>query len=171
MKTILKMICCICLLFVCSSCLFFFGDSFAYRDSLENATAQSCLVTANFAFQEKNPRPPQIYVQQAESFCGFESKDRNEPLPVLTNIVIRLVNSEAQHSLSVNEITKLRKASGGALSLVLYNEGIGCVSPTIQAYFETPNGKHPYNKEEHFQMLKDIKREVLQWTKQVLNEE
>lgn len=168
MKTIYKIICSYCLFLTCSGCLFF-GDSFASRDSLENATVEPCQVTVKFASQQLYSRPAEVYMQQAESFCGFQRRNRNEPMPTITNIMVQLTNASVCFSLSANEVAKLREASGGNLRLIIYSDGLGCVPPALHAYFASVNGNNPYSKEKHSQMLMYIKDQVVRWTKQVLN--
>lgn len=143
-------------------------ESFYSRDSLENATTKTWMVTPKFASEKRKPYQRETYEQPPETFYGYQAIGKNEPLPVLTNIVVQSTDfMSVQYSLSADEISKLRRSSGGELRLVLYDEGIACISPGIKAYFKEID-KRPYNKEEYFQVLRDKKDEAIKWTRDVL---
>lgn len=168
-RFVLDLLCSACLIFICTGCLVLFGESFASRDSLDNATTDNWIVTPKFISEEYELNQHESYPQLPETYFAYQATGRGKSLPTLANIVVQLQKDKTvQYQLSGIEISKLREASGGELRLVLYDEGIGCLSPAIKAYFRKMAKQQPYNKQEHYQMLRDKKGEILRWTNQVL---
>ena len=149
---------------VCTSCLFLFGESFYARDSLVNATAEPWRAEADFASGKHD-----AYLHPQGGDVGYQRTGRGEPMPVLTNIVlISWSTPPTEYSLSNDAISKLRTASGGKLWLILYEEGLACMSPSIKKAFGDANRKKPYNSDEYLRMLRNWKNEALAWTREVL---
>lgn len=152
----------LCLVLVCGCQLLF--EPFDSRDSLEKVTSETWMIAARF-LSGRNL----IYEQRSGSFAGYSrSNGRGERLPVLTNVVAQVKDSkDFKYTLSGEQISRLRDASGGELRLVLYDEGIACMSPAMnEAIAEL--GKHPYDKQKRLQLLRDQRDEALKWTRDVV---
>ena len=129
-------------------------------DSLDNATSQTWAVTADFATGLRH-----TYDQEPDSFCDFGTMTRG-PIPVLTNLVaISKTAPFASNSLSPRDITRLRRAVQGGLTLVIYDGGIACLSPAIKTNLEQEIAKHAYSRQEYFRLLRAQQEPALSWTK------
>jgi hypothetical protein len=135
-------------------------------DSIDNATAQACTVSADFASGLHD-----VHDQGPDSFFNFGVMSRGA-MPVLTNLVVLLkTDPVATFTLSSSQILKLRRATPGGLTLVLYPEGIACLSPEIKKTFENEVLRHPYTREDYFRLLKTQEQPALKWTQNVLARE
>jgi|GEM_PF-6695974 len=163
------------IVFTCTSCIFLFGESFGSRDSLDNVTTNKWTVTPKFVSpSDEISFKNGSYSQRSESFFGFQAASAWSPFPILTNIVVKRKDHESvQYSLSASQISKLREVSGGEVRLVLYDEGLGCMSPTVKSLLvaleKKANQDRAYcDMKDRCQILRNQKSEVLNWTAEVL---
>jgi hypothetical protein len=132
-------------------------------DSLDNATRRTWAVTADFASGLRH-----AYAQEPESFSDFGVMSRGA-IPVLTNLVAVSQDSPPlTYSLSPGAISKLRRATQGGLTLVLFDDGIACLSTTIKQTLEQEISKRNYTRDEYFRLLKAHGEAALQWTRSTL---
>jgi hypothetical protein len=129
-------------------------------DSLDNTTSQTWTVAADFANGLHH-----TYEQEAESLADFGTMTRG-PIPVLTNLVaVSKSTPPVTYSLSARDITRLRRAVQGGLTLVLYDDGLACLSPQIKKTLEEEILKRDYTRKEYFRLLKAQQEAALTWTK------
>jgi hypothetical protein len=132
-------------------------------DSLDNATLLTWAVTADFASGLRH-----TYKQEPQSFSDFGVMSRGS-IPVLTNVVaISRGSSPLRYSLSAREISKLRRATQGGLTLVLYEDGIGCLSAETKRTLEQEIKERGRTRDEYFSLLKTHGKEALEWTRRTL---
>jgi len=148
------------LLLLCAGCSLFAPPRIV--DSLDNAATQSWVVTASFASGMQHTYDP-----EPETFFDFGTAGRHAP--VLTKLVAATLNPPAvTRALSPRDIAKLRRVSPGGLTLVLYDDGIACLSPAVKRAFEDDVLNHPYTRQEYFRLLRARKDEALKWTRDIL---
>ena len=148
------------LLLLCAGCSLFAPPRVV--DSLDNAATQSWVVTADFASGMQH-----TYEPEPETFFDFGTVGRHAP--VLTKLTAATLNPPTvTHTLSTRDIAKLRRVSPGGLTLVLYDDGITCLSPALKRAFEDDVLNHPYTRQEYFRLLRARKDQALQWTREIL---
>jgi hypothetical protein len=156
---------------ISAGCLFFFGE-FRSRDSLENATTTTWTVVPKFDSGRRQPYEDETYAQASETTHQYQGTGRGEPLPTLTNIVVRSWDPvPVQYSLSATDIAKLRHASGGKLRLLLYDGGIPCMPPNLGKVIAEEQKRRPVSKQDYFRKLRDMKQDAMNWTLRVLGTE
>ena len=139
-------------------------ESFRSVDSLENATSNSWIVNVKFASGEQN-----TYDQAPKMSVGYAVFAKGDNPKIVTNINLQAKTpNKIEFSLSLKEILKLRRAGDGRLGLVIYDEGIGCMSPATTKAFKDVNEKQGYSEQNHFEMLRAKKGEILNWTRDAL---
>ncbi len=149
------------LAFLCAGCQWI--KPLRNPDSLDNATSQTWSVTADFASGQHY-----TYDQLPESFSDYGKMSRGS-IPVLTRLVAVSKGPKPMTcSLFARDISRLRRATPGGLTFVLYDDGIACLSTAIKKTLEQEVGKHPYTRDEYFRLLRDQKTAAMDWTKRVL---
>jgi hypothetical protein len=129
-------------------------------DSLDNATSKTWAVTADFATGLHH-----TYDQGPESFSDFGTMTRGA-IPVLTNLVaVSKSTPPVTYALSARQLSRLRRETQGGLTLVLYDDGIACLSPQIKKTLEEEILKRDYTREEYFRLLRAQQEAALTWTK------
>jgi hypothetical protein len=128
-------------------------------DSLDNATRQTWTVTAGFASGKRH-----TYLQEPESFSNFGVMTRG-PIPVLTQVsAVSTGAPPARFVLSAHDLGQLRRMAPGGLTLVLYDDGIACLSPALKRSLEGDLRKREYTRQEYFRQLRAHAAEALRWT-------
>jgi hypothetical protein len=151
-----------CLVLLCNGCQWF--KPLRNPDSLDNASAQTWAVAADFASGLHH-----TYDQAPESFSDFGVMSRGS-VPVLTNVVaVSKSSPPLTYALSARDISILRRAAPGGLTLVLYDDGIVCLSPGIKKALEQEVLEHAYTRQEYFRLLKTHQGEARNWTSRVLS--
>ena len=131
-------------------------------DSLDNATSQTWSLVAEF-----DSRPQYGYTLEANSFSDFGTMSRGA-IPTLTSVVAVSKEGSTRYSLSSREIASLRRAAPGGLTLVIYDDGIACLSPAIKKDLANDMRKVDYTRQEYFRLLKAQAKPALLWTRQTL---
>jgi hypothetical protein len=164
----------VCVSLLCAGCRVF--QPLRNPDSLDNATSWTWAVTADFASGLRHD-----YSHKPHSLSDFGLMSRGS-VPVLTNLVAVSEDLPAAtgaaatpgdagplaYSLSAPEISKLRRATQGGLTLVLYDDGIACLSVAMKRTLEAEIKKHEYSRDEYFRLLKTHDAEALEWTRAML---
>jgi len=132
-------------------------------DSLDNASARTWAVTADFASGLHH-----TCEQTPDSFADFGTMTR-DAVPVLTNLVVVSTSAPpVTYSLSSRELARLRRSTPGGLTLVLYDDGIACLSSALKQKLEQEVKRHPYTRENYFRLLRDQQAPALNWTRSTL---
>lgn len=151
----------ICLALFCAGCQLF--KPLRNPDSLDNATSRTWTVTADFATGLHH-----VYEQEPDSFSDFGVMTRGR-IPVLTRLAaVSRTAPAVTYTLSSRDIEKLRRAVPGGLTLVLYDDGIACLSTEAKKALEQEISKHEYTRQTYFRLLKARSKPALAWTQSVL---
>ena len=133
-------------------------------DSLDNPTLLTWTVRADF-----NSGLRHAYEQGPQSLSDFGVMSRG-PMPMLTNLLVTLHDSPQVHfSLSSKDISKLRRATQGGLTLVVYEDGLVCLSTDLKRSLEAEFAQRGHTREDYFGLLKSHAGEARRWTRATLD--
>jgi hypothetical protein len=152
----------LCALALCAGCALF--QPLQSQDSLDNCSSMTWQVAVTFVSGKK-----QTYTQKPKTIVDFAVAAKEPGQSRLSTIVVRSEGPAAtEYSLSFLEISKLRNASGGELRLILYDDGLGCMSPTMKSSLVKAYEESPYSGQDYFATLRARKAECLKWSHDVL---
>ena len=130
---------------------------------LDNASTQTWNITAGFANGQR-----QTHEQEPESFFDYGETQTGTPSRLTRIEAVSTADPPVTYSLSGHDLARLREVAPGNLMLVLYDEGIACLSPDVKKVVEQQMFNNPFDRAEYFRLLGVEREEALNWTRKVL---
>jgi hypothetical protein len=128
-------------------------------DTLDNASTNAWTVTVAFASGK-----PQTFVQPPESAHDFGTGVAASPALITSITAVSNGPHPLTSTLSSRDIRRLRQSAPGGLMLVIYDNGIAALSPTIKKAIVGYLTQTSYNRSDYFRLLRLEEQAALMWT-------
>ena len=149
------------IIFVCSGCIW---EPFNSLDAEANCSTNNWYITANFASGKTLS-----YKQRPGDSMRYQRTSASEPMPILKSIVVVLDDtSPVKYSLSSNDLDKLRTAGDGRVILIISDNGLVCLDPSLVQKTAHQESGNYQSQEDYIRFLKNAEGPSSQWMRRVL---